>query len=239
MTARAVLVTGASGFLGRHLLQAMASDGDEWAPVALVTNLAAWQQLDWTNQLSVRTVTGRLDDSARWGGSLELSNVTGIVHLAAVVQHHRAGAAELRRVNVDGTVAMVRLAARLGCRMVYLSTSGTVGCFRTPTEWADEDSPFCTDRVKHWPYYASKIESEQAATALATELGVELVIVRPPVMLGPGDHRGRSTGSVHRVLDGKVPVLFAGGMHFVDIRDVATALLAVLRHADPRPVYHL
>ncbi len=239
MTTCAVLVTGASGFLGRHLLQAMASDGDEWAPVALVSDVAAWHQMEWTKQLSVPTVTGRLDDAARWGGSSTLSNVTGVVHLAAVVQHHRAGADEMRRTNVDGTLATVRLAARLGCRMVYLSTSGTVGCFRTPGEWADEHSPFCTNRVKNWPYYASKIEAEQAARALATELGVELVIVRPPVMLGPGDHRGRSTGSVRRVLDGQVPVLFAGGMHFVDIRDVATALLAMLRLKDPRPVYHL
>jgi nucleoside-diphosphate-sugar epimerase len=93
--------------------------------------------------------------------------------------------------------------------------------------------------VARWPYYASKIAAERAASALADELGVELVMLRPPVMLGPEDRRGRSTSSVKRVLDGKVPVLFDGGMHFVDVRDVAAAILAALRVERPRRVYHL
>jgi nucleoside-diphosphate-sugar epimerase len=240
VTQRAVLVTGAGGFLGRHLLQAMATDGAEWAPLALVSDVSAWHRLEWTGRLpSVSAIAGRLADSDRWPGTLQFSNVSTIVHLAAVVQHHRADADEMIRTNVDGTLAMVRLAARLRCRLVYLSTSGTVGCFRTPTEWADEDSPFCTERVERWPYYASKIAAEQAASELADNLGVELVTLRPPVMLGPDDHRGRSTATVRRVLTRKVPVLFAGGMHFVDIRDVATAILTVIRKENPRRVYHL
>jgi len=240
MTRRPVLVTGASGFLGRHLLRGMDHEDAAWAPVALVRDVAEWRDIAWTRELSsVSAIAGRLEDPASWSGDSCLSEVSAIVHLAAIVRHSRRDAADMVRTNVDGTLTMVRLAARLGCRMVYLSTSGTVGCFRTPKEWADEDAPFCAERVKHWPYYASKIEAERAARGLADELGVELVILRPPVMLGPDDHRGRSTSSVRRVLDRRVPALFDGGMHFVDVRDVATAIAAVLRRKAPRHVYHL
>ena len=89
------------------------------------------------------------------------------------------------------------------------------------------------------PYYASKIEAERCARALATRIGVELSIVRPPVLLGPGDHRRRSTSYVQKMLDRKIPLVPPGGMHFTDVRDVASALLELAECARPRDVYHL
>jgi dihydroflavonol-4-reductase len=215
---RRVLVTGATGFLGQHLLRAMDADSASWMAVP---------------------APGRLEDAAQWGRELENTGIRGIVHLAALVRHSRDDSDQVFRTNVNGTVAMVRLAARLGCRLVYLSTSGTVGCFASRDERADENAPYCTERVARWPYYASKIAAELAALTVADELGVELVMLRPPVMLGPDDHRGRSTSSVKRVLEGRVPVLFDGGMHFVDVRDVALAILEALRIDRPRRIYHL
>ncbi|HET6345632.1 MAG TPA: NAD-dependent epimerase/dehydratase family protein, partial [Myxococcota bacterium] len=119
------------------------------------------------------------------------------------------------------------------------STSGTVGCFRNEAEHADEEAPYCEAEVRGWPYYASKIKAEQAAQKLARESGVELVIIRPPIMLGPGDHRFRSTGHVIRFLRRRLPFLIRGGIHFVDIRDAAKALIAAMQHPAPKGVYHL
>jgi nucleoside-diphosphate-sugar epimerase len=213
-----VLITGAGGFLGRHLIRAMESDGGKWDAIP---------------------APGRLEEAARWGATLENANIGAIVHLAALVRHSRDDAEDVFRTNVDGTAAMARLAARLGCRFVCLSTSGTVGCFSSAAEQADEDAPYCEARVARWPYYASKIAAERAVQAVADESQLDVVMLRPPVMLGPEDHQGRSTSSVKRVIDGKVPVLFDGGMHFVDVRDVAAAILAALRIERPRRVYHL
>lgn len=231
-----LLVTGASGFLGRHLLEA-------WAPrpaLALVRSEAAWRAEDWTGKLGpVETVEGSVLEPEGFRDDPALARLRGIVHLAAVVRHSRRDAAEVERTNVEGTRAMVRLAAERGCRLVLLSTSGTVACFDDPDARADEEAPYLDATVARWPYYRSKIRAEREARRLADELGVELVIVRPPVVLGPGDHRLRSTSNLLRFLRRKLPFVIRGGIAFVDVRDVSAALVRLLEHPDPRPIYHL
>lgn len=234
------LVTGASGFLGRHLLDEIQAGPGQLRVLALVRNPEEWRGMEWTRQLTgVDTVAGSMIDANDWGEDPRLDGLAGIFHLAALVRHRRHGVEELRHTNVQGTAAMVRLAARQRCRMVFVSTSGTVGCFRDPVTRADEDSPFCEAEVAGWPYYASKIEAEREARRLAGELGVDLVIVRPPVLLGPGDHKFRSTGNVTRFLRGRLPFLVHGGMHFADVRDAARALARAMVRPGARPVYHL
>ena len=103
----------------------------------------------------------------------------------------------------------------------------------------EEDAPDCEAEISRWPYYRSKLEAERRARELASELGVQLVIVRPPVLLGPGDHRHRSSAHVQRLLSGGVPFVIRGGMHFADARDVAAALLRLMDIDEPRPLYHL
>lgn len=232
------LVTGASGFVGRHLLEANATRSAPHPVLALVRDAGAWRRQEWTRALpDLGLVEGALEDADRW--SARVPALGGIAHLAAVVRHSRHRPEDMVRTNVEGALAMVRLAAARGCRLVILSTSGTVGCFPSPEQAADEKSPFCADTVARWPYYASKIEMERRARALADQLGVELVIVRPPVLLGPGDHRLRSTAQVWKALRRKQPFVIRGGIAFADVRDVARALIAALERPEVQPVYHL
>ena len=240
MSQGAWLVTGASGFLGRHLLDEIHAGTADPRAVALVRNPGEWDAMGWTRALTgVETISGTVADAEQWGDDPRLDGVAGIFHLAALVRHRRRGAGELYRTNVEGTAAMVRLAARRRCRMVFVSTSGTVGCFRSASGSADEASPFCEAEVSGWPYYTSKIAAEREARRLAGQLGVDLVIVRPPVLLGPGDHKFRSTGHLTRFLRGRLPFLVSGGMHFADVRDAARALLRAMVRPGARPVYHL
>jgi nucleoside-diphosphate-sugar epimerase len=236
--AHPLLVTGATGFVGRHLIDAHRRSGDARQLLALVRDPAAWSRYDWTRAHGdVSRIEGSVTEPDAWAPALP--RLSGIFHLAAVVRHSRRDADELLRTNVDGALAMVRLAAGHRCRLVVLSTSGTVGCFTDPDGVADEDAPWCEEIVAHWPYYRSKILLERRARALAHELGVELVFIRPPVLLGPGDHRFRSTGNVLRVLRGQLPFVIRGGMHFVDVRDAADAIHRAMRSRTVRPVYHL
>ncbi|MDH3519529.1 MAG: NAD-dependent epimerase/dehydratase family protein [Myxococcales bacterium] len=232
------LVTGASGFLGRHLLEAESASAAAAPMLALVRDRGAWQRYAWTRRLArVDVIEAELAGAGALDASLP--PLRGIYHLAALVRHSRRGSAEVQRTNVEGALHMVRLAARHGCRLVIASTSGTVACFERADVWADEDSPYCLETVADWPYYRSKIEMEQRATALAAELGVDLVRVRPPVLLGPGDHRLRSTAIVRRAIRGEFAFVVRGGMHFSDVRDAAQALRRAMLRREARPVYHL
>ena len=208
-----VLVTGATGFLGRHLLAAL-----HVPTVALVR--------DRSVQLGVELV----DEVPR--------GTRTIVHAAALVRHSRRGADEVMQVNVEGTREIVRAAARVGARVVLVSTTGTVGCFRRGGVVADEHSPY-SPLIERWPYYLSKLRAEREAVRLAGQLGVELAIVRLPALLGPGDHRRRSTAHVARVLAHQVPFVPTGGISFADVRDVARAIARLATSRATRAIYHL
>ncbi len=232
-------MTGASGFLGRHLLECLDRLPGETRTLALVRDQAAWEAMDWPSRLRrIEPVSGDILETAWWSDH-RLEGLRGVFHLAALVSHAPRDAEQVHRINVDGTLNQVRLAAERRCRLVFASTSGTVGCFRDPGGFADEDAPYCEAEVENWPYYRSKIAAERAARDLAGELGASLVILRPPVLLGPGDHRLRSARHVLRLLEGKLPFLIEGGMHFADVRDVAPAMVQAMRIPNPRPVYNL
>jgi nucleoside-diphosphate-sugar epimerase len=232
------LLTGASGFLGRHLLSALQAGGHR--AVALLRDPQAWSGYDWTGKLEdVETLVGSVLEPAAWKEDARLDDVQGVFHLAALVRHSRQGGQEVETSIRDGTRRVLELAAERGWRVVFVSTSGTVGCFATPEQTADESSGYCEEAVRRWPYYRAKLRAEQEAQRLAEERGVSLVIARPPVLLGPGDHRFRSTGHLVRYLRGRLPFLVEGGVAFADVRDASAGLLRAMELDAPRPVYHL
>jgi nucleoside-diphosphate-sugar epimerase len=238
MNEPSVLLTGATGFLGRHLLRVLGKKG--LGRVVLVRDEQSYQALPWVGEAAgAAVIEGHPLDTERWRAHPALSGVRTIVHTAGIVSHSRRSPEAMQALNVDGTLAMVRLAAALRARLIFVSSSGTVGCFPFKDMTADEGSPYAEPIVSNWPYYVSKIRAERDAKKLAAHLGVELSIVRPPVLLGPDDHRHRSTAYVKKVLENKVPAVPRGGMNFTDIRDVAAALVRLCEIERPRPIYHL
>ncbi len=236
----AYLITGASGFLGRHILQSLRKNAPEARLLVLVRDAESWESQDWRQGLGeVEVVIGQLFPADSWRSDPRLAHLDGIFHLAAEVKHTRSDTGDMVRTNVEGTLSMVRLAAEKQCRLLFVSSSGTVSCSPRPGQGVGEDAPYREDVVGDWPYYASKIRAEKEARRLARESGVELVIFRPPVLLGPEDHRYRSTSNVLRVLRRRLPFIIHGGMHFVDVRDAADAMVRAMQHPNAQPVYHL
>jgi nucleoside-diphosphate-sugar epimerase len=237
---RTYLITGATGFLGRHILQSLRKIAPDSRAVILVRDPSSWENQSWRSEAgNVDVVCGSLLDAAEWKSDARLAKVDGIFHLAAIVKHTRSSPEEMMRINVGGTLNMVRLAAEKRSRLVFASSSGTVGCSPESRKAPNEDAPYADDAAGKWPYYSSKIRAEKEARALAEKLGVELIIFRPPVMLGPKDHRFRSTSNLLRLLRKKLPFILDGQMHFVDVRDVAEAMVRAMLHPAPQPVYHL
>jgi len=132
------------------------------------------------------------------------------------------------------------LDAAAGRRVVVASTSGTIAVSREPEPIADESWPWATEIVANWPYYLSKIYQEQTALALGRELGLEVVVVGPSLLLGPGDERASSTGDVEKVVRGFLPIVpKGGGVAFVDARDAAQGAILAMQAGRPGERYLL
>jgi UDP-glucose 4-epimerase len=128
---------------------------------------------------------GSLSSENDW--TVALANVDKIVHLAARVHVMNDKStdplAEFRRVNVEGTANLARQAAAAGVRrFVYLSSIKVNG------EFTQEGHPFTADDAPAPadPYGVSKHEAEQALRQIAADTGMEVVIIRPPLVYGPG-----------------------------------------------------
>ena len=168
------LVTGASGFVGRALVARLAH-GQRG------TVRAVLHQTQPPYPAGVETVFGDVAPGADWGRTLE--GVDTVTHLAARVHIMRDTTADplaaFRRINVLGTLDLARQAAASGVRrFVFLSSVKVHGELGTFTE---ADAPHPQD-----PYAVSKLEAETGLRALAEATGMAVVIVRPPLVYGPG-----------------------------------------------------
>lgn len=226
-----LLVTGGSGFLGEHLCRKLVAQGQHE-----ITALARSNSPVLTD-LGIVQLRGSVSE----GPELEeaLRGCEAVFHLAGVVSRDPEDSQRMMRTHVDGTRRVMEAAARQGVRRVVLaSTSGTIAVSATEAIH-DENSGYATEVAAGWPYYASKIYQEKLALQLGEELGVEVVVINPSLLLGPGDRRLSSTEDVLKFLRKQIPMVPHGGMNFVDARDAADAVLAALTLGRPGERYLL
>lgn len=172
-----VMVTGASGFVGREFCAECAKFGNE-----VIAAVRRPQTFDG----KVRpVVVGDLGDKGDWHEALQGVNV--VVHLAARVHMMSDRAddplAEFRRVNVDGTLNLARQAASAGVRRFIFLSSVKVNGEATASgqSFSADDIPAPQDA-----YAASKLEAELGLRQICSDTGMEFVVVRPPLVYGPG-----------------------------------------------------
>lgn len=172
LSGRTVVVTGADGFVGRH---ACARASELGAVVRRVTRGGAGKET---------YAVGAIDGETEW--SRILDGAHAVVHLAARVHLRKDLSpdplAEYRKVNVGGTRRLAEAAARAGVRRLVLASSiGVYG--RESPRPLDEATP--TRPASS--YARSKLEAEQELLLSASATSIEPVIVRAPLVYGPGD----------------------------------------------------
>lgn len=167
-----ILVTGANGFVGRALCTELTASGHDVIPA--VRRLSG---------LSHEVSVGNLDASTDWTAAL--TRCDAVVHLAARV--HQTGddpsnaMALYRAVNTEATLGLGRQAAQAGVkRLVFISTVKVNGEGRDEP-YRETDLPVPED-----PYAITKWEAEQGLQKIAQETGLEVVVLRPPLVYGPG-----------------------------------------------------
>ena len=184
---RCMLVTGASGFVGRALCSALLARG--YAVRAAVRSVYSMPLVD---ELDV-VVVGEVGAQANW--SAALLGVDCVIHCAArahvMLETEVDALAAYRAVNVAGTRCLAKQAAKMGVRRLVFLSSIKVNGQRTAL-----GAPFCVNGSPRSvrddelnpedPYGISKWEAEQALWVVSAQTGLEVVIVRPPLVYGPG-----------------------------------------------------
>jgi dihydroflavonol-4-reductase len=213
------LVTGSTGFLGRHLVGTLLEHGHE--VVALVRKPA---------DLPRGVTEARGDILDRPSIEEAARSCDGVFHCAGKVSRRPEDAEELYRIHVEGTKNVLDAAiAQNVPRAVVASTSGTVAVSDDPDDVATEECETPIALVNRWPYYRSKVFAERAAlerhgAALPAGGSFEVVCVNPTLLLGPGDVNGSSTDDVRLFLERKIHAIPPGGLSYVDARDAAEGM---------------
>jgi dihydroflavonol-4-reductase len=227
-----ILVTGATGFLGCHFMNELVRrvDGADIRVLSLFDTPALQAH---GVEVLVGTVTSPADVARAMAG------ITHVYHLAGFVSRKPEDNHLMFDVHVNGTRVVCQAAAAAGVkRLVMSSTSGTIAISERDDEWPDESSPAPLALITRWGYYASKYYQEAAARQFCGDR-VELVTVNPSLLLGPGDERIGSTREVLSFLAGDVRVVPAGGINFVDARDVAAIIPVAMEQGRPGERYLL
>jgi len=202
-----ILITGANGFLGKHLVGRLTEAGHEILAMGRNGPVVG----DITDPSSLPSMEG----------------VDVLVHSAGMVSNEPDDAGLLFDLHVRGTENVLARAKADGVgRVIYLSTSGTVAVSESALSLS-EDSVTPQALIQQWPYYRSKLYAEEVALA-ADCPEMTVISLNPSLLLGPGDEKGESTKSVRMWLDDQVPMAPPGGISFVDVRDVAAAVESAL-----------
>lgn len=218
------LVTGATGFLGSHLVHALKRRGHA------IAALCRHAEPELEDQ-GVTVLRGDVLDGATVREAA--AGADGLFHCAGLVSRRPKDAEELYRLHVEGTKTTLDAAKAAGVRRcVIASSSGTVAVSDDPDHIACEDDEEPLGLLQRWPYYRSKLFAEKAALARSA-LDFEVISVNPTLLLGPGDLRGSSTEDVRLFLERRLPAVPPGGLSYVDVRDAAEAMCLAMERGAP------
>lgn len=192
-----ILLTGASGFLGSRLIKNLHTKQD----VILTAAVRRMAQISASRILEVQS----LDANTDW--STAVANQQVVIHVAARAHVMKDEIydplAEYRRVNVEGTVNLARQASEAGVqRFIFISSIAVNGSISTKP-FTEYDVPNPTEL-----YAQSKWEAEKGLWEIQHETGIELVIIRPPLVYGP--NAPGNFGSLMRWIDKGVPLPLGG-----------------------------
>ena len=228
------LVTGATGFLGRAVVEVLARRGTRVHALVLHDD-------SYINLLpkEVHTVIGDVCmKNSLTDFFADADSRTCVIHCAGIVSVASKPGSRLYQVNVGGTWRVLRQCMEHDVgKMVYVSSVHAIpekpkGCIIT------EDCEFSPGLVD-----GDYAKSKATATALvfdAAERGLNASIVFPSGIIGPGDLQGGSfTSMAKSFLAGKLPLAVRGGYDFVDVRDVAAGILACSESGEPGKGYIL
>lgn len=219
-----VCVTGATGFVGAHVVRALCEQGD-----AVKVTYRDPKRLGALGRLPVRRVRADCFDQRALRRAFKGAEV--VFHTVGYVGSYPAD--DVWRVNAEGPLLAVEAAAAAGCRRVVVTSTISAVGLASDGGSADEG----TDYPQDWlglTYPDSKHEGERVAFEAAERHGIEVVVVNPAYVLGVPVDRSQpnqtSTRTIGNYLRGRLPGVIGAPMNFVDVEDVAAGHLLAAEH---------
>jgi dihydroflavonol-4-reductase len=211
------LVTGATGFIGANLVEALAQRG--WQVRALHRASSSLKALAG---LRYQSAIGDVTEPASLVAAMQ--GVEVVFHVAAVADYWRSDPSRLMRVNVDGTRNVLRAAHEAGVRRVVF-TSSCAALGQPPFGQALDERAQFNLRPQAFPYGYSKHLAEQVCLDFACA-GLDVVIVNPAVVFGPRDVNLVSSSLVVEAARRGLPFAPPGGVSAIDVADVCAGHIA-------------
>ena len=217
-----ILVTGASGFVGRRLVdRLLATRPQDRVAILLMPGESEPEAFAG----KVETIRGDVRDAQAVHAAVRGKDL--VFHLAGFISYWILDDEIMRGVNVDGVKAVVEacLESRVR-RLVHVSSVGAIG-FHHDGRHADEDTPF------NWPesfgYMTTKRDGQKVVLEAARDHGLDAVIINPASVMGPGDPGAMSAHNrlYASMYKGKTFIgTLGGGLAIVDVRDLVETILA-------------
>jgi dihydroflavonol-4-reductase len=211
-----VLITGGSGFLGGWVTKLLAEHGHAVATLSRKPK----------PRKGVETIAADISNRAQLARAMRGRDA--VVHVAGMVSLKPAAREELLEVNVEGTRNVLEAAAQQGVRVVHTSSIATLGYTET-AKIRDETSALAPEDRIRYAYAGSKWQAERLALDYAAQ-DLDVVVVNPGYLLGPGDIGLTSTRLLLEYIRGDLWLYPPGGISFADVRDVACAMVAAVVH---------
>lgn len=220
-----ILVTGASGFIGTHLVPELISHGHAVTALGFKTlpNFQGAENLqgDITNRELMDKITLQKEV---------------VIHLAAVMQTQPSQNNELIKVNVQGTENLVRACEKNQVRrFIYTSSTVSLGASYDGSSLIDEKYQ---NSIVGWNQF-SNVAAKKKAEDLITTSQLDWNIIHFGLVYGPGDWKKSIRKSNLPVLKGRMPFYFSGGVNINSVKNLTQGLILVLSCAKPKERYIL
>ncbi|MFW5740432.1 MAG: NAD-dependent epimerase/dehydratase family protein [Myxococcota bacterium] len=220
-----VFVTGATGFIGSHVMQQLLERGDD--VLALSRRGRNAPHLEGNDHPRLEVVTGDLLTPSGYRDAL--ASCDAVVHIAGWISTKKRDAVKLHAINVEATEQLWNACRETSTRrIVYLASIFAHGRGRG-TRPCDETVSFDPAILElPVPYFRAKREAELMTWRHVERFQMPIVFGYPGFCIGPGDTYLSSMRVVRDHLRGRAPAYVRGGMSFIDVRDAAAGLIGCL-----------
>ena len=218
-----VLVTGANGFLGGHLVKALLAVNFDVTALVRETS-----DLDNLTALGCKIVTGDLLKTPSLVKHLE--GMDGVFHVAGAMSSSPGECERLLQVNIEGVKNILAACVEKKVKkLIHVSSAVTIGTNLSPLDPLLNEESLNITKNKNFANYDSKRIGEELVLKAAGEGSIDAVVVNPGLIYGGGDARKMIRKGNLLAARGKLPAYTSGGVNVVAVEDVTAAMIKALR----------